>query len=103
MADLELILRELRVFRQETKEQFETIKEEILKANTRLDEAEGRIEKTEERIQNTEEIMTEMLKLHVKLEDKESRARCNNIRIYGMLEEVEKEALTLVTFVENLL
>ncbi|KAJ8353684.1 hypothetical protein SKAU_G00212510 [Synaphobranchus kaupii] len=83
MADLELILKELRGFRQENKEQLEAIKEEILKANTRLDEAEGRIEKAEERIQNTEEVITEMLKLHVKLEDKlmdlESRSRRENI------------------------
>lgn len=41
MADLELILQELRGFRQENKEQLETIREEIVKANTRLDEAEG--------------------------------------------------------------
>ncbi|KAJ8348998.1 hypothetical protein SKAU_G00277150 [Synaphobranchus kaupii] len=107
MADLELILKELRGFRQENKEQLEAIKEEILKANTRLDEAEGRIEKAEERIQNTEEVITEMLKLHVKLEDKlmdlESRSRRENVRIYGVPEGSEKESPIIGSFVEKLL
>lgn len=35
-----------------------------------MDEVERRIEIAEERIQNTEKVMTEMLKLQVKLEDK---------------------------------
>lgn len=104
---MELILRELKEFRQENKEQLETIKEEIVKVNTRLDEAEGRIEKAEERIQNTEEVITAMLKLHTKLENKlldlESRSRRDNIRIYGVPEGTEKESTTMVSFVENLL
>ncbi|CAM4570728.1 unnamed protein product [Leuciscus chuanchicus] len=107
MADLELILRELKDFRQENKDQLEKIKEEIVKVNTRLDEAEGRIEKAEERIQNTEEVITAMLKLHTKLDDKlldlESRSRRDNIRIYGVPEGTEKESTTMVSFVENLL
>lgn len=101
-----LILRELREFRQENKEQLETIKEEIVKVNARLDEAEGRIEKAEERIQNTEEVITAMLKLHTKMEDKlldlESHSKRDNIRIYGVPEEA-KESTTMVSFVENLL
>ena len=40
MADTELILRELREFRRENREKLGTIKEEIVKANARLDEAE---------------------------------------------------------------
>lgn len=47
MAEMEPILQEVREFRQENKEQFESIKEDNLKANTRLDTAEGRIEKVE--------------------------------------------------------
>lgn len=104
---MELILRELKEFRQENKEQLKTIKEEIVKVNTRLDEAEERIEKAEERIQNTEEVIATMLKLHTKLEDKlldlESRSRRDNIRIYGVPEGAEKESTTMVSFVENLL
>lgn len=107
MADLELVLQELRGFRQENKEQLETIKEEIVKANTRLDEAEGRIEKAEERIQNTDEVIMAMLKLHVKLEDKlldlESHSRRENVRIYGVPEGSKKESTTMVSFVEKLL
>lgn len=104
---MELILRELRGFRQENKEQLEAIKEEIVKANARLDEAEGRIEKAEERIQNTEEVVTAILKLHVKLEDKlvdlESRSRRENVRIYGVPEGSEKESTTMDSFVGELL
>lgn len=104
---MEVILRELRGFRQENKEQLEAIKEEIMKANARLDEAERRIEKAEERIQNTEEVITAMLKLHVKLEDKlldlESRSRRENVRIYGVPEGSEKEPTTMDSFVGELL
>lgn len=106
MADFDLIQQELRGFRQENKEQFD-IKEEIIKANTRLDEVEERIEKAEERIQNTEVVITAMLKLHTKQEDEllylESRSRRDNIRIYGVLERAEKESTTMISFVENLL
>lgn len=38
---MEQILRELREFCQENKEQIKTIKEEMMKVNARLDEAEG--------------------------------------------------------------
>lgn len=51
MADLELILKELRGFHQENREQLESIQDEMVKMNASLDEAEGRIEKVEERIQ----------------------------------------------------
>lgn len=106
MADLDVILRELRGFRQENNEKLETIKDEISKINTRLDEAENRIEQAEERIQTTEDVVTEMLKLHMKLEDKltdlESRSRRDNIRIYGVCEGAEKDS-TMASFVEKLL
>lgn len=106
MTDTELILGELKGFRQENKEQFETIKEELAKVNTRMEEVEGRVEKAEERILNTEEVITAMLKLHAKLEDKlmdlESRSRRENIRIYGVPEGSEKDS-TMISFVEVLL
>ena len=104
---LETILQELRGFRQDNKEQLEEIKEEIVKTNTRLDEAEGRITKAEERIQNTEDVLKEMIKLQAKLEEKitdqESRSRRDNVRIYGIPEGTEKEASSMISFVEKLL
>lgn len=106
MAEMEHILQEVREFRQENKEQFESIKEDNLKANTRLDTAEGRIEKVEQRTQNVEKVMKAMLKLHIKQENRimylESRSRRENLRIYGVPEGAE-ESKTMVTFVENLL
>ena len=66
-ANLDLILRELREFRQDNKSQMEEIKEELARTNTKLEEAESRIEKAEERIQNVEDIVSEMLKLHAQM------------------------------------
>lgn len=102
---LGVILRELRDFRQDNKTQLVDIKEEITKTNTRLDEAEGRITKAEDRIQNTEEILSEMLKaqMEAKLTDQESRSRRENIRIYGIPEEAEKEYGSINELVEKLL
>lgn len=104
---LGLILSELRDFRQDNKTQLHDIKEEITKTNTRLDEAEERIAKAEDRIQNTEEILSEMLKLQAQMEakitDQESRSRRENIRIYGIPEEDEKEYPSIIEFVEKLL
>lgn len=49
----------------------------------------------------------EMLKLHVKLEEKlmnlKSCSMRENVRIYGVLEGAKKESQSMVTFVENLL
>lgn len=59
-----------------------------------MNEAEEQIEKTEERIQNTEEVITAMIKLHTKLEDKlldlESHSRRENI---GIREGINKNDL----------
>nr|AAS83199.1 unknown [Fundulus heteroclitus] len=106
MASLEILLEELRGFRQETKEHLSTIKEEIRKANARISEVEERLGKTEERAQNTEEVVTELLKLHMSLDDKlvdlESRTRRENVRIYGVPEGAEKDCETVAAFVETL-
>lgn len=107
MASLETLLEELRGFRQENKEQLSTIREEIRTANARINEVEERLEKTEERTQNAEEVIAELLKLHVKLEDKlvdlESRSRRENVRIYGVPEGAEKDSDSMIAFVEALL
>lgn len=59
-----------------------------------MNEAEEQTEKTEERIQNTEEVITAMIKLHTKLEDKlldlESHSRRENI---GIREGINKNDL----------
>lgn len=106
-VDLDLILRELRGFRQDNKQQLEDIKGEISKTNVRLDEAEERIMKVEERVQNTEDILAEMLKLHnsldAKITDQENRSRRENIRLYGVTEGAEKQSQSMTSFVEKLL
>lgn len=81
-----IILKELREYRQEIKTRF-------AKTNHRLDEAEERIGGNEEKLQAIEEVMVEMLKmqeqLQEKLTDQESRSRRENIRIYGIPEQKE--------------
>lgn len=106
-VDLSLILRELRDFRRDNKTQLEDIKAEISNTNARLEEAEGRIVTAEERIQNAEEVLTAMLKMHSKMEEKlvdiEGRSRRNNVRIYGVPEGAEKDSPTMTVFLEKLL
>lgn len=78
-----------------------------MKTNTRLDKAEEQIMKAKERIQNTEDILTEMLKLQVKLDakiiDQENRARRENIRIYRVPKGAQKESPSMISFVGKLL
>ncbi|CAL9707424.1 unnamed protein product [Knipowitschia caucasica] len=47
MASSETLLQELREFRRENKEQFQSITNDLARVHTRLEEAEKRIEKTE--------------------------------------------------------
>lgn len=105
MTRLQVLLEELRVFHRESKEQLMIIKEETRKANTRINEAEERLEKTEDKTQNTKIVIAELLKLHVKLEDKladlESRSRRENVSIYGVPEGTGKDLES--AFVETLL
>ena len=102
-----IILQELRDFRRDNKSQLDDIKEEITRTNTRLDEAEERIVRAEDRLQNVEDIMQEMIRLQAQMEakitDQESRARRENIRIYGINEEAENEFPNMIAFVEKLL
>lgn len=67
----------------------------------------GELRKQKRGSKAQKEVITAMLKLHTKMEDKlldlESRSRRDNIRIYGVPEEAEKESTTMVLFVENLL
>lgn len=106
-ASLDLILRELRGFRQDSKVQLESIKGELAKVNSRMDAAETRILQSEERIQVAEDVLAEMLKLQSRLQDRltdqESRSRRENVRIYGVVEGAEVGTDSVSTFVEKLL
>lgn len=50
-------------------------------------------------------MVVELLKLHVKLDDKladlESRSRRENVRIYGVPEGTEKDSESMIAFVET--
>lgn len=104
---MKVVLEELRGFRQENKEQLTTIKEEIRKANVRISEVEERLENTEERTQNVEDVLAELLKIHERMDDKlmdmESRSRRENVRIYGVPEDSEKDSESMIEFVRTLL
>ena len=107
MADLQMILQELRDFRRENGDALKEIKEDIKTTNNRVDKAENRISEAEERTQVVEEAVLEVLKLQEKLEarltDQEGRSRRENIRIHGIKEGAENNSPTMATFVENLL
>lgn len=101
------ILQELRQFRQENRQQFEELRSDISGLSNRLGEAEDRIEKAEDRIQTSEEAALEMLKLHMRLDEKlteiESHSRRDNLSIYGVAEETEKDSASMLSFVDKLL
>lgn len=106
-VDLKTIFKEIKDFRQDSKKQFQELKEDINKTNRRLDETEERITAMEDRMQTTEDVVTEMIKLHDQLEakliDQEGRDRRNNIRIYSIPEESEKNYTSMIAFIEQLL
>ena len=95
-----MILRELREYRQE-------IKHEFAKTNSRLDEAEKRIVGNEEKLQDMETVVEEMLQLQEQLQEKlmdqECRSRRENIRLYGIPEQKETSPRLMIAFVEKLL
>uniref|UniRef100_A0AAV2JRC9 Uncharacterized protein n=1 Tax=Knipowitschia caucasica TaxID=637954 RepID=A0AAV2JRC9_KNICA len=96
MSDLDTVLREIREFRRETVESLNAIREDIRKANCRIDVTEKRIGDTEERIQYMEEATCELIqfckKLKEKQVDQEGRARRDNVRLHGIKEGAEKDA-----------
>ncbi|CAL1571318.1 unnamed protein product [Knipowitschia caucasica] len=106
-ANFDLILKELREFRRENKEQFDNIREDINGIAKRMDEAEERIMEAETSIQASEEMLLELAKLQTqveaKLTDLEGRSRRENIRIHGVVEGAEEGATSVINFVESLL
>uniref|UniRef100_A0AAV2JPJ8 SEC7 domain-containing protein n=1 Tax=Knipowitschia caucasica TaxID=637954 RepID=A0AAV2JPJ8_KNICA len=106
-ANFDLILKELREFRRENKEQFDNIREDINGIAKRMDEAEEQIMEAETSIQASEEMLLELAKLQTqveaKLTDLEGRSRRENIRIHGVVEGAEEGATSVINFVESLL
>lgn len=84
-VSLQMILQQLRDFRQENGGALREIKEDIKTKNSRVDEAENRISEAEDRLQVMEEATTELLKPQKKpgarLTDQEERSRRENIII----------------------
>lgn len=107
MAHLETILQEIRDFRCENPEILKEIKNDISKANSRINDAEKRIVESEERIQNIEDTTLEFLELQkqfeTRLTDQEGRLRRENIRIHGVKEGAEENAQSMIIFTETLL
>lgn len=105
--DLRAILMEIKDFRKDNTQQLQEIKGEINATNARLVDVESRILDAEERVQSVEDIVTELFKIQSRLEtqltDQEGRSRRNNIRIYSIPEGEEKNATSMIDFIENLL
>ncbi|KAI2660320.1 LINE-1 type transposase domain-containing protein 1 [Labeo rohita] len=103
--NLERILEEIQNFRKENNRQLDEIKIELNKTNQRIGHAEDRIEGIETRVQNVEETMKKMIKMQSQLEskqiDQEGRSRRDNIRIYNVPEDIEKNSMN--DYVEQLL
>lgn len=102
---LERILEEIQNFRKENNHQLDEIKIELNKTNQRIGHAEDRIEEIDTRMQNVEETMQKMIKMQAQLEskqiDQEGRSRRDNIRIYNVPEDAERNSMT--DYVEQLL
>ena len=102
MANLEVILQELREFRQENVEKLRDIKEDINKTTNRIDEAEERIAK--ERLESVEGAVSELqTHMEARLTDQEGRSRRDNIRIHGVCEGAEENSPSVIYLVEALL
>lgn len=104
-ASLEGILREIKEFRRDNRQQLADIKQELSKTNKRLEEAEGRIEETEQRMTTMETVLKRVIQQQTALEagllDQEGRSRRENIRVYGIPENAEGSCM--VSFLETLL
>lgn len=112
----QLMLEELRKFRQESGEAQRQIKDSQTRMETsmteikqQIDTLEERLTTTELRVSNTEDrglrqeralayLLTKDAKLTAKLDDLENRLRRNNIRVYGIPEDAEgKEMIPFIT------
>ncbi|XP_029976085.1 nuclear pore complex protein Nup153-like [Salarias fasciatus] len=107
MANLEIILQELRDFRRENSETLKEIKDNIKSESNRIDDAKQWIVKAEERLQHVEEATQELLALQKLFDDRlldlEGHLRGKNIRIHGVKEGAEDCAKSMIEFVDALL
>uniref|UniRef100_A0A3Q2Y3G7 L1 transposable element RRM domain-containing protein n=1 Tax=Hippocampus comes TaxID=109280 RepID=A0A3Q2Y3G7_HIPCM len=69
-ANMGLIMKELREFREDNSQQLNVIREEINKTSARIEEAEKRINETETRLQVAEDTVQELLHLQIHLDAK---------------------------------
>lgn len=106
-AKFDQILKELRDFRRDNKEQLHAMKEELSAIGGRMNEAEERIDSVETRIQSSEELLLELAQRHsqteLKLMELEGHSRRQNIRIYGVDEGAEDGSQSAINFIETLL
>lgn len=106
-SKVDQILKELREFRQDNREQLAAMREDLNGIGGRMDEAEQRIDAVETRVQSWEDLLIELAKLHTKTEAKltelEGNSRRQNIRIYGVAEGAEESATSAIKFIETLL
>lgn len=96
---------ELTAFRHEINQQLAATKLTLQDHDDKLEEAAARIEELERWSATAHEVLQDTLKeqrfLKDKVNDQESRARRNNLRIYGVREEMEGSSM--INFVEKLL
>lgn len=104
-ASLNSILNKIREFRRDNRPQLSDIKQELKRANDRLDEVEGRVDEAETVLQATSTLVKRLTlrqaSLEARLIDQEARARRDNLRIYGIPED--KEGTDMAGFLDKLL
>lgn len=114
-----VMLTELRKFRQESglalkdiMDSQKRMEESIKEVNSRMDSLEQRLSTTESRVSDTEDrgmrleralayLLNKDAKITARQEDMENRLRRNNIRVYGIPEDEEKD-VDMIQFVTEL-
>ena len=97
---------ELQTFKRQINEDLGANKLAIMEHGTRLEAVEARVTETEEWSMVVKDILLESLEQQKEMQDAlivlDGKQRENNIRIYGVLEQVE-QSTSLPQFVSNLL
>lgn len=106
------ILKELKLFRTETAENFGVLRKEVSDIKLNFEELKIRVNEAEQRIADNEDrnmdltkvlfqLMCKQKHLEEKCEGLESRSRRNNLRIYSVPEKIEGS--NMVEFIEKLI